>query len=157
MAAICIHHVTDGDDPCGHTEEAHGTDQEVDLDGRPTSPEYLVCFSCLEEERPYWSHDFDPDRIHFEVVKDDLTTADYAKGAMDGIATVIASDIDLRRQYAALQERLEAAEAALESIAGMVLDGEDDGEGAYEMSTEDAYESIAAAVQRARAALRGKD
>ena len=45
--------------PCLHSEENHGTDQEVDLDGRPTGPQYLVCFECLEEERPHWSHDFD--------------------------------------------------------------------------------------------------
>lgn len=55
---LCQFTATDAG-PCLHSEESHGTDQEVDLDGRPTGPQYLVCFGCLEEERPHWSHDFD--------------------------------------------------------------------------------------------------
>ena len=45
---------------CQHSARAHSTDQEVDADGRPISPEYLVCFDCMEEDVPVgtWSHDF---------------------------------------------------------------------------------------------------
>lgn len=46
---------------CGHGEEHHGTDQEVDADSRALGPEYLVCFSCLalDTQAGVWSHDFD--------------------------------------------------------------------------------------------------
>lgn len=55
---LCQFTVTESG-PCLHSEESHGTDQEVDLDGRPTGPQYLVCFECLEQGHPHWSHDFD--------------------------------------------------------------------------------------------------
>ena len=51
--AVCV---------CGHLDLDHGDDQEVDADGRPTSPRYILCFKCLEvDDSPgVYSHDFEP-------------------------------------------------------------------------------------------------
>ena len=56
--ARCVHW------QCAHLAIDHGTDQEVDLDGRPTSPEFLVCFACLKvsDSPGVYSHDFEPPR-----------------------------------------------------------------------------------------------
>ena len=44
---------------CGHAEGEHFEGQEMDLDGRPTSPPYPYCYECQVDDRDGSSHPFE--------------------------------------------------------------------------------------------------
>ena len=44
---------------CGHAEGDHSEGQEMDLDGRPTSPPYPYCYECQLDDRDDSAHPFE--------------------------------------------------------------------------------------------------
>lgn len=45
---------------CGHAEDEHGEDQEVDLDNRPIGPVYDYCGPCVDVDAYHADHTFQP-------------------------------------------------------------------------------------------------